>query len=67
MLPCPWHILIVTAPNWSSVVDYDESGTGGEGGSSKSGAAAGAPGRFWAPGAPHRPAWELTPYTRQGC
>lgn len=31
MFTCPPHILIVTTPNWSSIVDYDESGRrGGE-------------------------------------
>lgn len=48
MFPCPWHILIVTAPNWSSIVHYNESEMA-RGGGSESWAAAGAPGRFWMP------------------
>lgn len=32
MFTFPQHILIVAAPNWSSLVHYDESGTVGSGG-----------------------------------
>lgn len=32
MFTCPRHILIVTAPNWSNIVEDDETGTAGDGG-----------------------------------
>lgn len=58
MFTCPWHILIVTAPNWSSIVSYDESGMAGRGGAARAGqqlvllADSGHPGPY------HSPAWK---------
>lgn len=64
MFTCPRHILIVTAPNWPSIVDYDESGMAGRGGA----------GRAWPqlvllvdsghPGLCHCSAWEPVPHSR---
>ena len=55
MFTCPRHILIVTAPNWSNIFNYDKTRMAvGEG---ESWAAAGALGRFWVPRA--LPSWTL--------
>lgn len=68
MVTFPQHILIITAPNWSSLVHYDESGTmEGGGGAARSGQQLELLADSSHPGLGHHPAQSLMPHTRQGC
>lgn len=61
MFPSSQHILIVIAPNWFSIVDYDESGMAGRGEAARAGQQLALLADSGRPGLSHHPAWEPHP------